>query len=717
MISISNFLIFILFMIAWIQLPGMIFGAYLLPEKLKPASKMLASFFIGFSIEAVIYGLCPHVVLAVFAPAVIVLAGVIEVVRRVALGCGKKLDFTSRVFRFWASSFENSILHISTVVSFVLIYLVNFFAVQFWYGGAKSGVTTQIFHDYLFHTGNIASLSRNFPNFDIRVNGVMFYYHYFYELTFAMCKSIFKTEAYPLYMNGNALFTAWPLTLALSVVAELCVKSTGEDKIIDRRNALGCGLFRSECKYLFYTLGVLFTCTLLYPLNFVGAKLPFSWMNNHILTNTNSLGIALALNVVVIDILVSVWKEKFSKRVALALMLLIVAATGFKGTTGILLVAIAFFVFVIESLIVKKFVLSKLLYVASMAIGFVATYLLVVVGIGASGSNNRTTTLSAAGTLNWSRVGEVMARFLGLDYMAFPWVVIAIIGCVICLVGPIILPFSIIVFRRVRDLVKTGEIGDIFDWFVIGSALISIIAMLALTIEGMGQGYMFIGMSPLLFVLVIRYLKTDAPKLIRNFMIFFFACGILMELVDVGYYISGGIKQNAKYTVPIDSFEETVAYDSTKLYTSTGEKLPESQVEKCQVPAYQNFVSDKTIEAYDWLRENTKEDSLIAVDRHTENLDWRQIYFYCSAFSERQCYIEGFDYTDVAEEVSQAMLEKNEQFFSEDTAEAGKALKDEKIDYLVVTKLMHPDFQASHEILEEVYSNSDVTIYRVKGQR
>ena len=206
----------------------------------------------------------------------------------------------------------------------------------------------------------------------------------------------------------------------------------------------------------------------------MGAKLPFSWMNNHILTNTNSLGIALALNVVVIDILVSVWKEKFSKRVALALMLLIVAATGFKGTTGILLVAIAFFVFVIESLIVKKFVLSKLLYVVSMAIGFVATYLLVVVGIGASGSNNRTTTLSAAGTLNWSRVGEVMARFLGLDYMAFPWVVIAIIGCVICLVGPIILPFSIIVFRRVRDLVKTGEIGDIFDWFVIGSALISI---------------------------------------------------------------------------------------------------------------------------------------------------------------------------------------------------------------------------------------------------
>ena len=270
MISISNFLIFTLFMIAWIQLPGMIFGAYLLPEKLKPASKMLASFFIGFTIDAVIYGLCPHVVFVAFAPAVVVLACAVEVVRRSLprrggsfdssssgkaageFGCGeslesevkdtgklqrgKRVDFTSRVFSFWGLTFENSTLHISTVVSFVIIYLVDFLAIQFWYGGAKGGVTTQIFHDFLFHTGNIASLSRNFPNFDIRVDKVMFYYHYFYELTFAMCKSIFKTEAYGLYMNGNALLTAWPLTLALSIVAELCVKPTEGEKNLSEAN-------------------------------------------------------------------------------------------------------------------------------------------------------------------------------------------------------------------------------------------------------------------------------------------------------------------------------------------------------------------------------------------------------------------------------------------------------------------------------------------------
>ena len=89
-----------------------------------------------------------------------------------------------------------------------------------------------------------------------------------------------------------------------------------------------------------------------------------------------------------------------------------------------------------------------------------------------------------------------------------------------------------------------------------------------------------------------------------------------------------------------------------------------------------DLVSRDTMEAYLWLRDNTPEDAKIAVDRFSEELDYRNIYFYAGAFSERQCYLEGYDYSDISEDMG------------------------------------HPDYQGDNWQLDLVFENDDVRIYK-----
>ena len=123
------------------------------------------------------------------------------------------------------------------------------------------------------------------------------------------------------------------------------------------------------------------------------------------------------------------------------------------------------------------------------------------------------------------------------------------------------------------------------------------------------------------------------------------------------------------------------------------------------------------MEAYFWLRENTPEDSIIAVDKFSEELDYRNIYFYASAFSERQCYIEGYDYSDVTESRVEGMLSLNETFFTGDMMERDVSIEVNGINYLVATQQAHPDYEPLGIDYEKVFENSEVTIYKCNGRR
>ena len=650
--SLSITLIFWAFIAIWIQIPGMLFEELLLPRRLKLATRLLAAFFIGFIYTATLY-----FVESMFKlNGLIMLAGPITSVVAIIVYIKKGRP-----------SFYNAGEHFrwTGIIIFGFIYLASVLNFQLKYIGAFSGQTIQVYHDYLFHTGNIVSLSRSFPNTDIRINGLTFYYHYFYELIFAMCKHIFKMDAFRLYMNGNALMCALPTSLSMLVIGE----RIRECKIIHRFN------------YFVYCAGILASCICIMPLNIVGFKLPFSWLDNHLFSNANALGMAMSLSILVVDILVEVWYDKLDGRVLIAIYLLFAVATGFKGTTGILLVAITWSVFVIEAIILKSFHLPRFLYALTGTVGFVLTYIIVTVGLNASGANNRAMQISPEGTIEVSRIGQVITK-LGFDYMSFPWVIIAVIVCGVCIVGPLLLPFIGFTVEKFNTLIKDGVIGEIFDWFAIGSIIMGVIGFCFISVPGLSQGYFVITNAGFIFYCAVKYAVEHRKTFISYFTMVFLCIGTLFVAVDLAYFCYDDVKQNAVF--------DKEAGDEPSL------------------------VSKDTLEAYLWLRDNTDEDALVAVDRLSEEIDYRSIYFYCSAFSERQCYLEGYDYSDITERQIEAMLSINEKFYSENLAEAETALNMNDINYLVVTKMGHPDYKAKSPMLKLVFENDEVSIYSVR---
>ncbi|MBR1623772.1 MAG: hypothetical protein IJ675_07700, partial [Pseudobutyrivibrio sp.] len=186
--------------------------------------------------------------------------------------------------------------------------------------------------------------------------------------------------------------------------------------------------------------------------------------------------------------------------------------------------------------------------------------------------------------------------------------------------------------------------------------------------------------AALVFYGAMKYVIDNKKTFISNVTCVFFAIGTLFLAVDLVYFCYDDIKQKA-------------------VFSSEAGDRPD-------------LVSKDTLDAYLWLRDNTPEDSKVAVDRFSEETDYRSIYFYCSAFSERQCYLEGYDYSDVTESQVEAMLSINEKFYSKDAVEAETAMDMNGIDYLVVTKMGHPNYRCTSLKLNLVYTNDEVEIYQ-----
>ncbi len=648
--SISTTLIFLAYCIVWIQLPGMLFCDILLPRRLKFSTRLLAGFFIGFVYMAALYfieSLAGLNGLIMLAGPLTSTAGLIYFIKK-----GKPYIFNAgEHFRF------------TYLIIFVFIYIVSALSFQLKYLFAFSGQTTQVYHDFLFHTGNIVSLSRSFPGMDIRISGLTFYYHYFYELIFAMCKHIFATDAFTVYMNGNALICAFPLTLALITLGERI------------RGAKSYYNF----EYFFFCFGLLISGICLLPLNVLGGRFPLSWMDNHFFGNGNAMGLAVSLTILTIDVLTEIWYDKFVFTNVIAIFLLGAAATGFKGTTGILLVAITWIVFVVEWIIIKRFHVQQLLYNVALTLGFALIYFGVTVGLHSSGSNNRAMQLTCAGTLESGRVGQIFSK-LGIDYMAMPWVILAVILAALFIIGPCIALFVAFTIGKFQTLIKDGVIGDVFDWFAIGSSLMGLIGFLFISVPGQSQVYFVITNAGLIFYCTMKYLMANRLTPIFKIMQGWFCICTLLLVADVVHYCQDDFNQMVIFHTPAEDRADLVSSD--------------------------------TMDAYFWLRDNTPADSVLAVDRLSEELDYRNIYFYASAFAERQCYLEGYDYSDVPESKVEEMLSTNNLFFSDDPLVQQNALEENDIDYLVVTKLSHPDYMDSNPQLKSVYFNSDVIIYK-----
>jgi hypothetical protein len=132
--------------------------------------------------------------------------------------------------------------------------------------------------------------------------------------------------------------------------------------------------------------------------------------------------------------------------------------------------------------------------------------------------------------------------------------------------------------------------------------------------------------------------------------------------------------------------------------------------------------SNSEYKAMLWLRTNTTEDSVIASDRFTEwdeksfDINNKSLgrWYYYSGFSYRKFFFEGTSYCGARSASERIKLYKlNNRLYSSEKEEAVKTAIQLKIDYIIVSKRIHSDYDFTTRKTYKCYSNEDIDIYRV----
>lgn len=121
-----------------------------------------------------------------------------------------------------------------------------------------------------------------------------------------------------------------------------------------------------------------------------------------------------------------------------------------------------------------------------------------------------------------------------------------------------------------------------------------------------------------------------------------------------------------------------------------------------------------------WLQENTDKSAIIAGDRWyimDPKNDSAARYFYYSAFSDRQFFLEGWHYSNLETKRINVLKEKKEiskLLFSIDENDKAEIMKTNNIDYLVVSRFSNPDLEINDKGIELLFENRDIKIYGLK---
>ena len=125
-------------------------------------------------------------------------------------------------------------------------------------------------------------------------------------------------------------------------------------------------------------------------------------------------------------------------------------------------------------------------------------------------------------------------------------------------------------------------------------------------------------------------------------------------------------------------------------------------------------------EGMKWLDNNTDANSIIATDRHFIGRQQTDAYsrsFYYSAFSNRQIFLEGWSYTYPSKEIQDIIKHKyeiNSKIFSKAEESRSKIMRENGIDYLILSRVTDSDIKINDKNLVKVFSNRDLRIYKLK---
>jgi hypothetical protein len=523
---------------------------------------------------------------------------------------GPVLSVTVLINYFRNNGFDNQVL-IKTIKDvlppqFWFIYAALVF-ITFW-GLTLANPTPNLVgtasypQDVLWMIGNAEALMRNIPPFDARLSGVVFNYHYFAAVYWAAMSYITGINLFDIvfkyYQIGNLLLICGSVYV------------------------LGKTVFNNIKKAVIFMWVYFFTAcaSLRWPI-FNGYGL-FANINFVHIT-TNPFGFELALPLCILCSVLCI-KQIGGNRIhwgeLIASAAFIFACTGAKGPSGFMIIG-ALFAVIIITLITRR---SSSLVIYTLVLSGVA--LLVFISF-------ITSIYPATGESIMSISPGYIARgavpglnqLLHVEHLTENVVRVPAV-ILIPLHFILFLPFASILFlawlfRQLPQLLKiTNQ-----DIFLITMASVGIVLTYLFEHRGGSQLYFIMFSIPFITVCGMKWLNENYNRLnnwLNLIILFLFIIASISAVSMVSYQIQRG------------NFYTTMVLKEKN-------KPGDHRI-------YPDAITSYEYEAMQWLNKNTDNKALIASNRWYYDQDKSSShsrYFYFSTFSERQLYLEGWDYT------------------------------------------------------------------------
>ena len=661
--SLKGIVIFLLFVLFYVQLPGMLIGRLLGFAPRHVSTALVVGFYLGWALELAAYfaaealrGL--DLILYVTGPAC---SAVYIALLLMTRGRRQSLQLSPGSIPIFLS------------ITFVLCFFYSLTSTQFGYMSPEISDFTYLYKDDAYHMGIINALAEGYPPSNPWFAGRPLYYHFFTEMLYAIPVRLFGLTSDFMVMSCAPYIIAYAFPLsAFALFRELC----------SRENL--CGLY----------------CFLTFAANmFLISSETKSWLYSHIFGNANSFCFSMSAAFVAV-IVIKYWRECIAdgqKRVRyfVILAVLTLLITGIKGPVGAVLI-VSLWASTLLGLILRQEWFSTLVYVAILTACFAVVYLFVI-----SGQD----TVSSGGDL--ISPGKVIDYFVrGDDVMAYAqnlgipaglqkYVLAAVFMCFVAMAFTV--PFVVGYIREVI-LVLAGRKPFLLERVTVYAfAAVGLLSMMILNFNGCSQIYF--GFAGTCMIPIISFWFFEDFEGRKNVGAWIVLAVFVLCLIPSAWTMTQYLEKRVDRTIS-HATNYNNAYES-KYKSITGAEY----------------------EALSWIRENTPHRCVLATNRYSSvpmsrykyNVRGNNTFFLYAVYSGRSFYLEGAGYSIGEDELDLRLerIENNDKLYDAAYTGRGKLAHDLGIQYVVVSKDFGDFGDLENDNYRKCFSNEAVDIYEI----
>ncbi|MBA4384755.1 MAG: hypothetical protein C0410_08465 [Anaerolinea sp.] len=537
---------------------------------------------------------------------------------------------------------------------------------------------SSIYQDLLWTIGNTDSLTRSFPVFDSRFSGLELNYHYFVFIFRSVTSYVTGISSERLFFVYSPFLMLPFLVLSIYVFAQT--------------------VFNNINKSTFFVWTFLFTgCASMMYLFFnpLGLFINVTILDLIMLPNGVDLGIPTIL--MLASLLIKTYRNgTFTAGEAIAIAVLTAMLTGAKAPFSVMVVGTLFGMFAI-SLFSKQQLRHNFKLLSIALVAFLAVYLPTM----ASGGSDSIHIAPGVTVLN-TAFGSIIKKTLELFHLSNS-------NSLQLLLSNLATPFHFILFLPFVA-------APFIFWFVVkikyfktikqeelligGFAISGMCGYYLLSVDGNSQLYFIFGATAFLQACAFLWLFDNFNKLPKFF-----------KTTIISLFIIASISSFSLFA--------RTSFDGLRVaYSALTNRNADAN------PSI-NAITKAEYEGMIWLKKNVQDDEIIAADRHysvapkpghipTPNDGAR--YYYYSAYSGKQIFLEGWAYTPRSPEMRKRILERyrlNEEFYNPSNPNRVELMKANNIKYLVVSRFSHPGLRFNDPQLKMEFENADIAIYKL----